>query len=67
MELKGTLPESAIPEISIYLQESFGNRERIDYGSGMELNFLCWLLCLKKLGLLNKADGRCLVLKVFWR
>ena len=32
-----------IPELGVYLQESWGNRTRVDYGSGMELNFLCWL------------------------
>jgi len=37
------LPEDAIPEVAMYLEESWGNRARIDYGSGMELNFLCWL------------------------
>lgn len=33
----------AIAEIEIYFEEAWGNEERIDYGSGMELNFLCWL------------------------
>lgn len=37
------LPPEAIPEISAYFCESWGNRTRIDYGSGMELNFLCWM------------------------
>lgn len=37
------LDSEYIPELSVYLQESWGNRTRVDYGSGMELNFLCWL------------------------
>lgn len=37
------LPRDAIPEVSVYFKEAWGNRLRIDYGSGMELNFLCWL------------------------
>lgn len=36
-------PSEAIIEVSGYFCESWGNRARIDYGSGMELNFLCWL------------------------
>jgi serine/threonine-protein phosphatase 2A activator len=37
------LPKESIPEVSFYFNESWGNRARIDYGSGMELNFLCWM------------------------
>ncbi len=39
-------PTEAIPEVTGYFVESWGNRTRIDYGSGMELNFLCWLCVL---------------------
>jgi serine/threonine-protein phosphatase 2A activator len=59
------LPAERIPELSVYLTESFGNRDRIDYGSGMELNFICWLLCLQKLGLLQPSDYKALVITVF--
>jgi Phosphotyrosyl phosphate activator (PTPA) protein len=38
-----SLSKDTIPEISVYFVEAWGNRSRIDYGSGMELNFLCWL------------------------
>lgn len=42
------LPHDAIEEVSVYFAESWGNRTRIDYGSGMELNFLCWLfVCIR--------------------
>ena len=37
------LAPSDIPELSAYFSESWGNRTRVDYGSGMELNFICWL------------------------
>ncbi len=59
--------QDAILEVETYLLQSFGNRSRIDYGSGHELNFMIWLLCLYQLQILHKSDFRALVLKVIIR
>lgn len=32
-----------IRELIVYFSQSFGNETRIDYGSGHELSFICWL------------------------
>lgn len=61
------LAQEKIPELSVYFTECWGNRTRIDYGSGMELNFLCWMMCLVKLGLFKEEDYTALVTKVFWK
>ncbi|KAI9314883.1 Phosphotyrosyl phosphatase activator [Dichotomocladium elegans] len=58
-------PTEAIPEVARYFVESFGNRKRIDYGTGHEANFMAWLLCLEKLGVLTSEDDRAVVLRVF--
>lgn len=59
---------SARNELAVYLQESWGNENRIDYGSGMELNMACWLLCLCKLQILSlPQDGPAIVLRIFWK
>ncbi|KAH6911592.1 Phosphotyrosyl phosphatase activator [Coprinopsis sp. MPI-PUGE-AT-0042] len=72
------LPSEALEEIGAYFKECWGNRTRIDYGSGMELNWLCWALCLEKLGLFSEPSSgmssptptisfdKALVLRVFW-
>ena len=57
--------EKAIPEISIYLQESFGSHERIDYGTGHELNFIAFLFCLFKTGVLLADDLKAAVNCIF--
>jgi serine/threonine-protein phosphatase 2A activator len=56
--------ESEIEEVATYLHNSFGNKRRIDYGSGHELNFFLWLLCLNRLSLLPPSTFPSLVLVV---
>ncbi|KAK1755134.1 hypothetical protein QBC47DRAFT_382844 [Echria macrotheca] len=63
----GVTDENAVSEVSAYLNQSFGNRTRIDYGSGHELNFTMWLLCLYQLGILQESDFKLLVLRAFVR
>jgi len=63
----GFRDQAAIDEVSTYLSNSFGNRTRIDYGSGHELNFFLWLLCLNRMGYLPPATFPALVLVVFPR
>ncbi|RDL36785.1 Serine phosphatase 2A activator [Venustampulla echinocandica] len=63
----GISSDDAILETSTYFLQSFGNGTRIDYGSGHELNFMIWLLCLYQLRIITPSDFRPLVLKVFTR
>lgn len=63
----GVTNPDAIAELCTYLNQSFGNRSRIDYGSGHELNFVVWLLCLYRLSILGRPDFPALVLRVFAR
>jgi serine/threonine-protein phosphatase 2A activator len=63
----GVTTDGAIEEVSTYFLQSFGNRTRIDYGSGHELNFMLWLLCLYQLQIITPSDFKSLVLRVFTR
>ncbi|KAF9429697.1 Serine/threonine-protein phosphatase 2A activator 2 [Entomortierella beljakovae] len=60
-------PKEAIPELAKYFVECWGNRKRIDYGTGHEANFLAWLYCLDKLGLIKQEDYKAVVLHVFFK
>ncbi|KAJ8733836.1 hypothetical protein PYW07_014387 [Mythimna separata] len=55
----------AIPEVKVYLEESFGNATRIDYGTGHEMAFVMFLCCLYKIGNLVAEDNVAVVFLVF--
>lgn len=59
------LPTETSQEISTYLGNCLGSEERLDYGSGHELNFALWLLCLYQVNLIQQADFPEVVLKLF--
>ncbi|KAF2070110.1 hypothetical protein CYY_008573 [Polysphondylium violaceum] len=61
------LPQYIINEISGYLGNSFGDRSRIDYGSGHELNFICFLLSLVKIKFLTRKDYQFIIIKLFYK
>lgn len=70
--LRNLLPESltaSIPLISPYLLGCFGSFGRIDYGSGHELCFAMFLLCLSLLRFFQPTpdEEKALVLRVFER
>ncbi len=54
-------------ELAPYLEDSFGNATRLDYGSGHETAFAALLFCLARLGALEPSDGPALVTRVFTR
>ncbi|KAL8828679.1 MAG: hypothetical protein Q9191_002453 [Dirinaria sp. TL-2023a] len=66
-ESLGVTDPQAEEELSAYLLQSFGDRARIDYGSGHELNFIVWLLCLNRLSLLPESELAATALVLFPR
>jgi serine/threonine-protein phosphatase 2A activator len=68
--LQEALPERfhrAIPEITVYLSEGFGNSTRIDYGTGHEMSFIMLICCLFKIGSLLEEDKVAAVTRIFNR
>ena len=63
----GVTDHDAEEEVSVYLANSFGSGTRIDYGSGHELNFILWLLCLRQLSSLLDSTFPALALIIFPR
>lgn len=66
--IEQAIPEQlkdAVPELNVYLQESFGNATRIDYGTGHELSFIMFLMCLFKVGAIERKDEVAVGLRLF--
>ena len=57
--------KAAAAELASYLKGSFGDRQRMDYGTGHETTFVCLLFALTKLAVLTEEDCQALVAKVF--
>jgi serine/threonine-protein phosphatase 2A activator len=55
----------ASEELKEYFMDAFGSYERIDYGTGHELNFLVFLYVLYRIGYYNKSNFPALVNVVF--
>jgi serine/threonine-protein phosphatase 2A activator len=60
------IDESLRKECRVYLLNSFGDRNRIDYGTGHEANMICFMLCLHVGNLIPESEVEGLVSIVFW-
>ncbi|CDO95835.1 unnamed protein product [Kluyveromyces dobzhanskii CBS 2104] len=61
-----TVDTDKFDDLCTYFINSWGDRSRIDYGSGHELNFICFLYCLTELKVLDlEKDGANIVLLLF--
>lgn len=58
---------AAMGEMKEYLLDSFGSYERIDYGTGHELNFFVFLYCMCKTGMCGVNDFEPLINVIFQR
>jgi len=66
--LREILPENlhpAIIELNVYFRWSFGDKTRMDYGTGHEMNFGVLFYCLHRIQAISEADFAAVVLKVF--
>ncbi|XP_053695459.1 serine/threonine-protein phosphatase 2A activator [Sabethes cyaneus] len=62
--LPAHLTDAAV-ELNVYFTESFGNATRIDYGTGHELSFLMFLMCLFKIKAIERKDEVAVGLRLF--
>ena len=68
--LEAVLPPPLLPaavELGPYLQASFGDPQRIDYGTGHETCFVAWMLAMMRVEALSASDVSALALRLFPR
>ncbi|TNJ27908.1 putative Phosphotyrosyl phosphatase activator protein [Giardia muris] len=56
---RDALPEAyqeATIEIDVYFLDMFGSEQRLDYGTGHELNFVCWVFSFARLQVLESKE-----------
>jgi len=53
-------------ELAPYLAHCFGNKERIDYGTGHEHTFVTFIAALAHVGFLEESDLEAIAMRVFW-
>ena len=53
-------------ELATYLNESYGNEVRIDYGTGHELNFMVFLYCVNQIHPFKKETYEAVVHQIFY-
>ena len=61
------MPKNIIIELKTYFLDSFGNQFRLDYGTGHELNFFCFLLILYKSKVYSEKDFPYLILHILFK
>jgi len=55
----------AVIELSVYFKASCGDKTRMDYGTGHEMNFTVFLYCLYRIGVITPEDFPAVVIKIF--
>lgn len=57
--------KDATEELLVYWKDSWGNRTRIDYGTGHEMFMASFYFCLRILGVLKREDNTAVILRCF--
>lgn len=59
-------PLDLAPQLKVYLDESYGDKMRVDYGTGHELNFMIFLFCVNKVSPFAVEQHQAVVQEIFY-